>query len=83
MRQAVAEILAWTFQQNQVHRVQAFNRVDNRRSQRLLERTGFVREGCLRNYRLCRGKPHDFYVYGLLESDWASVPSNVTAPPAS
>jgi ribosomal-protein-alanine N-acetyltransferase len=69
MRQAVAEVLRWTFHQDQVDRVHAFVRVDNRRSALLLERCGFVREGCLRSYRVCRGQAHDFFVYGLLRSD--------------
>jgi ribosomal-protein-alanine N-acetyltransferase len=73
MRQAVAAVLQWTYQQDQVNRVHAFVRVDNRRSERLLERSGFVREGCLRSYRVCRGQPHDFYIYGLLRSDWAAA----------
>lgn len=73
MGQAVAAVLQWTFRQEQVDRVQAFVRVDNRRSERLLERSGFVREGCLRSYRVCRGQAHDFYIYGLLRSDWAAA----------
>jgi RimJ/RimL family protein N-acetyltransferase len=73
MRQAVAAVLQWTFRQDLVHRVHAFVRVDNRRSQRLLERSGFVREGCLRSFRVCRGLPHDFYIYGLLRSDWSAA----------
>ena len=73
MRHAVTAVLEWTFQQDQVDRVQAFVRVDNRRSERLLERSGFVREGCLRRYRVCRGQAHDFYVYGLLRSDWTAA----------
>ena len=72
MRKAVAAVLQWTYRQGLVNRVQAFVRVDNRRSERLLERSGFVREGCLRSYRVCRGTPHDFYLYGLLHSDWAA-----------
>src|SRR5262245_39074362 len=70
MRQAVAAVLQWTFNQKSVDRVHALVRVDNERSQRLLERCAFVREGCLRRFRVCRGEPHDFYVYGLLRSDW-------------
>lgn len=70
MRRAVAAVLEWTFQQGQVDRVQAFVRTDNGRSFGLLERCGFVREGCLRSYRICRGQPYDFYVYALLRSDW-------------
>jgi RimJ/RimL family protein N-acetyltransferase len=73
MRQAVAAVLQWAFRQDQVDRVHAFVRVDNRRSWGLLERSGFVREGCLRSYRVCRGQRHDFYIYGLLRSDWAAA----------
>ena len=73
MRQAVAAVLQWAYRQSQIDRVHAFVRVDNRRSESLLERSGVVREGCLRSYRVCRGRPHDFYVYGLLRSDWAAA----------
>ena len=69
MRRAVAAANQWAFQQDQIDRVQAFVRVDNHRSIRLLERSGFEREGCLRRYRVCRGQRHDFHVYGLLRSD--------------
>jgi ribosomal-protein-alanine N-acetyltransferase len=71
MRQAVDAVLQWAYGQDLVDRVHAFVRVDNRRSERFLERSGFVREGRLRNYRVCRGRPHDFYIYSLLRSDWA------------
>jgi len=73
MRQAVAAVLQWTFRQDQVDRVHAYVRVDNKRSAGLLDRVGFVREGCLRRYRVCRGHPHDFYIYALLRSDWAAA----------
>jgi ribosomal-protein-alanine N-acetyltransferase len=72
MRRAVAAALRWAYQLTPVDRVHAFVRVDNLRSARLLERSGFVREGCLRSYRVCRGQPHDFYVYSLLRADWAA-----------
>jgi ribosomal-protein-alanine N-acetyltransferase len=73
MRKAVAALLEWTYRQDEVNRLHAFVRVDNGRSVRLLERNGFLREGCLRSYRVCRGQPHDFYVYALLRSDWAAA----------
>lgn len=69
MRQAVDAVLRWTFLQDQVDRVHAFVRIDNPRSERLLVRSGFVREGCLRSFRVCRGQPHDFYIYSLLRSE--------------
>jgi ribosomal-protein-alanine N-acetyltransferase len=73
MSQAVAALLEWTYRQDEVNRLHAFVRVDNGRSVRLLARSGFLREGCLRSYRVCRGQPHDFYVYGLLRSDWVAA----------
>jgi RimJ/RimL family protein N-acetyltransferase len=83
MRQAVAAALEWAYRQDYVNRVHAFVRVDNTRSKRLLERSGFVREGCLRSYRVCRGQPYDFYIYGLLRSDWAATQPGVVADGAS
>jgi RimJ/RimL family protein N-acetyltransferase len=83
MRQAVAAVLQWTYRQDEVNRVHAFVRVDNRRSVRLLERSGFVREGCLRSYRVCRGQSYDFYIYGWLRSDWAVAQPGVAADGAA
>jgi ribosomal-protein-alanine N-acetyltransferase len=83
MRQAVAAVLQWTYRQDQVDRVHAFVRVDNKRSERLLERSGFVREGCLRSFRVCRGQPHDFYIYSLLRSDWEAAQPGVAADGAA
>jgi ribosomal-protein-alanine N-acetyltransferase len=80
MSQAVAAVLQWIFQRDQVDRVHAFVRVDNRPSERLLERAGFVREGCLRSYRVCRGQAHDFYIYSLLRSDWVAAPQDMVGP---
>jgi len=71
MRRAVAAVVDWAFAHDLVHRVHAFVRTDNARSERLLERSGLVREGCLRGFRVCRGQPRDFYVYGLLRAEWA------------
>lgn len=73
MRQAVSAVLQWTYRQDHVDRVHALVRVDNRRSAGLLERSGFLREGCLRSYRVCRGQAHDFYIYSLLRSDWTAA----------
>ena len=77
-RRAVAAVLQWTFHRDQVDRVQAYVRIDNTRSQRLLEHSGFLREGRLRHFRVCRGRPFDFYVYGLLRAEWAAA-----QPPAA
>lgn len=73
MGEAVASVLRWAFEGGRVDRVHAYVRVDNGRSERLLLRSGFVREGRLRSYRVCRGVPRDFHVYGLLRAEWAGA----------
>lgn len=82
MRQAVAAALQWGFQQAKLHRVHAFVRADNERSRRLLERSGFVREGLLRGYRMCRGQSHDFHLYALLRPDWEATSTSSAAESA-
>lgn len=74
--QAVAAVLRWAFEQDKIDRVQAYVRLDNLRSQALLERTGFVQEGCLRSFRICRGRPFDFLVYGQLQAEWVAAVSS-------
>jgi ribosomal-protein-alanine N-acetyltransferase len=75
MSRAVTAVLDWIYRQDLVDRVHAFVRADNARSERLLERHGFVREGRLRSFRVCRGQPHDFHIYSLLRPDWESAPA--------
>jgi ribosomal-protein-alanine N-acetyltransferase len=70
MRRIAVAIIDWLYARDVVDRVYAYVRVDNARSARLLESLGFEREACLRSFRLCRGEPHDFGVYGLLRSAW-------------
>ena len=52
MSRAVAACLDWGFGTPSFNRVHAFVMVGNRRSERVLERAGFTREGCLRSYRV-------------------------------
>ena len=44
-------------------RVQATALSSNTRSMKVLERSGFEREGLLRSYRLVRGRPGDFWMF--------------------
>lgn len=74
MKHAVRGVLQWAFDQHRIDRVLAYVRWDNQRSMQFIERLGFVREGCLRSYRICRGQPHDFIIYGLLRHEWTSQP---------
>ena len=77
MRQVVSVVLRWAYLEADLGRVHAYVRTDNFRSLRLLESLRFQREGSLRNFRICRGRPHDFYIYALLRPDWQSARKTV------
>ena len=48
-------------------RVQATVLTSNTRSERVLERCGFAREGLLHSYRMVRGQPGDFWMYSHVD----------------
>ena len=54
---------AWGHASARLLRVQATVLETNARSIRMLERSGFEREGMLRSFRLVRGTPGNFYMY--------------------
>jgi RimJ/RimL family protein N-acetyltransferase len=53
-------------------RLQAFVGVEHNASQRVLEKTGFQKEGLLRKYCYVKGKITDLIVYSFLSTD--SIP---------
>ncbi len=70
MTQAVEACLGWAFEQPGLNRVHAFVMVGNARSERVLERAGFTREGRLRAFRTCGGQPRDYWVFSILRPEW-------------
>ena len=72
MSRAVEAALHWAFVAAAFNRVHAFVMTTNQRSIALLERRGFAREGMLRQYRVAREIPRDFYVYARLNTDVAT-----------
>jgi ribosomal-protein-alanine N-acetyltransferase len=72
---AVPACLGWAFEQAEFNRVHAFVMVGNERSERVLERARFTREGCLRAFRMCRGQPRDYWVFSILRPEWQHAQS--------
>ncbi|HEX5146700.1 MAG TPA: GNAT family N-acetyltransferase [Conexibacter sp.] len=64
-----------------LERLGAYADVENGRSQRALERLGFVSEGLLRRWHRHGDAAHDVHVYGLLRDEWAASP--LAAVPAT
>jgi ribosomal-protein-alanine N-acetyltransferase len=71
---AVALVCDHAFGPVGLHRLQADIRPENARSQHLVERLGFTREGLLRSYLDIDGAWRDHYTYALLAED---VPAGV------
>ncbi|KAJ4822239.1 hypothetical protein Tsubulata_035660, partial [Turnera subulata] len=50
-------------------RIEALVEVENKGSQRVLEKAGFQREGVLRNYRILKGRLTDLLIFSLVSTD--------------
>ncbi|WMV34194.1 hypothetical protein MTR67_027579, partial [Solanum verrucosum] len=52
-----------------LERVEAFVDVDNKGSQRVLEKAGFLKEGVLRKFRTIKGRSPDMVIFSFLSTD--------------
>lgn len=75
-RQGVSQVLDLAFGPGRMQRVEADCDIDNERSQRLLERLGFQREGTLRAFARMPGGRRDFYLYSLIAGEWPPDPAD-------
>jgi len=69
-RQSKTLILALAFAGLGLERVTAWCGDDNGRSQKALEKLGFVHEGVLRRWHVHQGDPKDVISYSMLRSEW-------------
>jgi ribosomal-protein-alanine N-acetyltransferase len=72
MSEALAMLLDDLFHNTLLERVEARCAVENVGSQRVLEKSGFAREGRLSGYFKLRGRRVDNYLYALLREDYLS-----------
>jgi RimJ/RimL family protein N-acetyltransferase len=68
--EAVNIILDYLFLSRDTMRIQATTDVRNLASQRVLEKTGFKKEGTLRKTGFIRGEWADDYLYSILREEW-------------
>jgi RimJ/RimL family protein N-acetyltransferase len=68
--EAVQIIVDYLFLSRNIVRVQAHTNVRNRASQRVLEKSGFKKEGTFRKEYFVRGEWVDSCVYGILREEW-------------
>ena len=70
MPRALDLLLEEVFERSTLVRIEARCAVENRSSQRVLDRLGFTREGRLRSYFDLDGERVDNYLYAILATDW-------------
>jgi RimJ/RimL family protein N-acetyltransferase len=68
--EAARALLQWGFDTLDLNRVQAATDTRNAASARVLEKSGFVREGRLREDCVVNGEVLNSYVYGLIRREW-------------
>jgi ribosomal-protein-alanine N-acetyltransferase len=73
MSEALALLLEDLYHNTLLERIEARCAVENVGSQRVLEKTGFEREGRLRAYFKLRGRRIDNYLYALLRDDYLAA----------
>lgn len=61
----------WGLQVRGWHRIQATTLRSNLRSQQVLQRCGYLREGVVRNFRVVRGLPADYCMFSIIPGDLA------------
>jgi len=66
------KLLAFGFDELQLHRIWAWTLLDNVASSRVLEKLGMQREGQLRQNRWIKGRWRDSVIYGILRDEWAA-----------
>jgi ribosomal-protein-alanine N-acetyltransferase len=70
MTEAVEALTRYGFERMNLNRIAATADSENSRSIRLLERSGFLKEGLLRDHCYYKGRFHDEVIYSLLQKDW-------------
>lgn len=72
MPEALQALLRFGFEEMKLNRIEATVHVKNLRSQRVLKKLGFQREGLLREYFCRDGNYNDQVQYSLLKREWSS-----------
>lgn len=78
MSQTLRVLMPFLFDDLRLHRVDAACIPENTASVRLLERSGFVREGLARRYLCINGTWRDHYLYARLADDPPPAPPGAT-----
>lgn len=79
-KEASCQILNYGFYKLGLNRIYLYTETENKSAQRLFEKVGFIKEGCLMNDILSHGKFANRYVYGVLKEQWEKLHENDINP---
>jgi RimJ/RimL family protein N-acetyltransferase len=68
--EATQLMVDYLFLSKEIARIQAIVDARHKASQRVLEKSGFQREGTMRDETFDRGAWRDFYLYSILRREW-------------
>lgn len=68
--QASKILLDYAFGELKLNRIYLYTETENIPAQRLFEKLGFIKEGCIRNDIVSHGKFVDRYIYGLVRDEY-------------
>ena len=68
--EAIQLMVDFLFLSKETMRIQATTDTRNLASQKVLEKTGFKKEGTLRKFMFVRGELRDQYLYSILREEW-------------
>jgi len=63
-------LVKYLFEKEKAERIEALVAEDNRASRKVLEKSGFIAEGLLRNFAYIDHKYYNVYYYGMIRSDY-------------
>ncbi|MFY9605975.1 MAG: GNAT family protein [Thermoplasmata archaeon] len=72
MTEALSAIIQYGFDYMGLHRIEVLVSRQNKRSQSLVRRLGFRKEGVLRDHYFVEGRFSDDVIFSLLKEDWRS-----------
>lgn len=68
--QATKLILDYAFMELELNKVYLYTETENVPAQKLFEKVGFIKEGCIRDDLFSHGRFVDRYVYGICKNDY-------------
>lgn len=66
----VAWLVKYGFEQLNLNRLETFNLAYNFKAEKIKEKIGFKKEGCLRQAQYRDGSYHDLNIWAVLEDEW-------------